>query len=597
MLFATLAGVVATLVGNYVYGENAFLEIIPMVRAVMDPNYLPGDMVAEAARSFGPRFYSTHLIAALATPGSLPVVLFILTILTNVAIAVAVMLFARSLLKSNIAGLIATVFAMSVATFNLGAWPSLFTSQIISDRLAWPLGVLAVWSAMRHRPVLSGLAAGLASLMHPILGTEIGVLSLGTSTVVALRLDSQQRRSELVRIIAGFAVFGALLLATVVPYAGAAHIPFEEYQQIELARSAHELAPSQFALIEWIKALFFLVGVILAWRSIRRQRVPSDKDSAFLIVFALGIAAALLLGFVFVEMLPVKIWWIADTWHRLTPELSWLGLTIISGGVSLRLGSERFETGAYLGAAALSPFSTGLGWLMVWADESGRLHRVSRRARRAIGVAILVGSAAVATTARSTVQFAIVGSIATWLMIGPARARPVASSVIGVGTLAVVLIGAQAIGGLPRVIDEVGPEILPSQREGPIVDIGDRVKAATPADALILIPPNLGDIRITAERAVFVDWKAIPYQEDRMAEWWDRIRAAYEEPKNIGPAALAEIDLNYRRIDDSAVAALCGRYGIDYAVLYRETPTEFRVVDTNNTYALVDLDGCAPPSG
>jgi len=596
MLFATLAGVVATLVGNYVYGENAFLEIIPMVRAVMDPSYLPGDMVAEAARSFGPRFYSVHLIAALATPATLPVVLFILTVVTNVAIAVVVALFARDLFKSNVAGMVAAAFAMSVSTFDLGSSPSLFTSQVVSDRLAWPLGVLAVWASLRHRPLWSGLAAGVASLMHPVLGAEIGVLSLGASTLVLLREDSQLRRRELVGIVGGLAVFGALFLATVVPYADAAHIPFEEYQQIELARSAHELAPSEFPLIEWIKALLFFVGVALAWKSVRRRGAPSDEDSAFLFVFVLGTLAALLLGFVFVEVIPVKAWWIADTWHRLTPELAWLGFTIIAGGISLKLSQGRVETGAYLGAVGLSPLSTGLGWLAVWAEEAGEPRRIPRQAWRAIELVVLVGGVAAVTPARSVVQFLIVGALAAWLMFAPSNARPVASSTIAVGALAVALIGAQTIGGLPRVIDEVGPEVLPSQREGPTVDIGERVRAATSEDALILIPPNLGDIRITGERAVLVDYKAIPYQEDRMAEWWDRIQAAYHKPEKIGSAALTEMDHNYRSIEDPALTALCERYGIDYAVLYSETPTRFRVVDANSTYTLVDLGDCEVPN-
>ncbi|MFZ0493702.1 MAG: DUF6798 domain-containing protein [Acidimicrobiia bacterium] len=596
MLFATLAGVVATLVGNYVYGENAFLEIIPMVRAVMDPSYLPGDMVAEAARSFGPRFYSVHLIAALATPATLPVVLFILTVVTNVAIAVVVALFARDLFKSNVAGMVAAAFAMSVSTFDLGSSPSLFTSQVVSDRLAWPLGVLAVWASLRHRPLWSGLAAGVASLMHPVLGAEIGVLSLGASTLVLLREDSQLRRRELVGIVGGLAVFGALFLATVVPYADAAHIPFEEYQQIELARSAHELAPSEFPLIEWIKALLFFVGVALAWKSVRRRGAPSDEDSAFLFVFVLGTLAALLLGFVFVEVIPVKAWWIADTWHRLTPELAWLGFTIIAGGISLKLSQGRVETGAYLGAVGLSPLSTGLGWLAVWAEEVGEPRRIPRQAWRAIELVVLVGGVAAVTPARSVVQFLIVGALAAWLMFAPSNARPVASSTIAVGALAVALIGAQTIGGLPRVIDEVGPEVLPSQREGPTVDIGERVRAATSEDALILIPPNLGDIRITGERAVLVDYKAIPYQEDRMAEWWDRIQAAYHKPEKIGSAALTEMDHNYRSIEDPALTALCERYGIDYAVLYSETPTRFRVVDANSTYTLVDLGDCEVPN-
>ncbi len=592
MLFATLAGVVATLVGNYVYGENAFLEIIPMVRAVMDPSYLPGDLVAEAARSFSPRFYSIHLIAALATPGTLPVVLFLLTIVANVATAVVVTLFARDLFKSNVAGVVATVFAMSVVTFSLGATSHVFASQVNSDRLAWPLGVLAMWAAMRHRPVLSGFAAGVASLMHPVLGAEIGVLSLGTATLMLPWDDQRPRRRQLIGIMGGLAVFGLLLSATIVPYANAAHIPFDDYREIQLARSAQELLPSEFPLIEWIKALFFFIGVALAWKSVRRHRVSSNEDSTFLLIFVAGVVLALVGGFTFVVVAPVRMWWIANPWHRLTPVLAWLGLTVIAGGVCERVKNGRIGDGAYLAATGLNPVSTGLGHLVVWAEERTWVRDVSGPAWGVLRAVALIGGIAVMTPFRSIVQFALVGLIAVWLVAGPARARPIISSTMAVGTLAVVLVGAQTIGGLPHVIDEIGPEILPSQREGPIVDIGERAKAATSEDALIVIPPRLGDIRVTAERPVLVDYKAIPFQEDWMAIWWGRIVAAYGRPDEIGPAAVTEMDRRYRGIEDETLSALCQQYGARYAVLYSETLSSFEVVDANSVYTLVDLDDC-----
>jgi hypothetical protein len=596
--FSFLSGILTTLLGNYVFGEGAFLEIHPMVRAVMDADYLPGDMVATAAREFGPRFYFNQLLAFFATPESLPIAFFVATLLVNVAIALVTGLLARDLFKSDLAGIVAVAIVMSVSMFKLGGTSEIFARQINANRLAWPFSTLGIWAAYRNRPLLTGLAAGAATILHPTFGLELGLLSLGALALAILfrRPSAREAAKGMIPVLGGFAVLGAFTLAWIIPYGGS-EIPFEDFRQIRLLRTAHELLPSSFPLVEWVKAAFFMTGAGFAWRWTRRRNVPPGLASAFFGAMVIGILAALAGGYLFIELYPLKSWLIADPFHRLPPVFTWLGLIAVAGGIAMRLVDEEFESGGFLYATTVNAFAIGLGHVLVGTRDEGRLSRVSssRRAWRILPWSILVGIVVFTTPfpdLRNIGQFVAISTVAAWVVLAPKRWRPILVPGLATGALAVLLIGAQSIGGLPRLIDEIGPEVLPSHREGFVIDIGERTKTATPGDALVLIPPKMGDLRITAERAVLVDFKAIPYQEDWMLEWRDRIITAYGEPRTLGADASDELEASFRFVTDDHINSLCRQYGITHAVLYRETATDFEVLESNEMYSLVEVGDC-----
>jgi hypothetical protein len=66
---------------------------------------------------------------------------------------------------------------------------------------------------------------------------------------------------------------------------------------------------------------------------------------------------------------------------------------------------------------------------------------------------------------------------------------------------------------------------------------------------------------------------------------WD----CYGIPVNSGFNADGELKNNYRKITQADLLRLQGEYGITYAVLYTETPTDFLVLYQNSTYKLVEI--------
>ena len=54
--------------------------------------------------------------------------------------------------------------------------------------------------------------------------------------------------------------------------------------------------------------------------------------------------------------------------------------------------------------------------------------------------------------------------------------------------------------------------------------MADYAKTNTPIDAIFLVPPDESDFRLRAERAMVVNFKAVPQLGDELAEWAQRLR-------------------------------------------------------------------------
>lgn len=91
--------------------------------------------------------------------------------------------------------------------------------------------------------------------------------------------------------------------------------------------------------------------------------------------------------------------------------------------------------------------------------------------------------------------------------------------------------------------------------------IASMIREHTPTGSVILVPASWKEIRLDAERPVYVDWKNHPYVADEVMEWWRRM----EFNRMFYNGEVADQDL----------PELCHDEGIDYFVtgMDAETPT------------------------
>ena len=178
--FALIIGLLYTL-HNYAFGIGDHLEQLPIVLRFIDNNYLINDFFTNVSTSFGPRYYFANIIATLSRVSSLPAVYFLLTILSNCAIAIITFLFARDLFnKSSFAGIFAVLVVMTVNSFRLGYVSRIHLNYLVPASLATPFVLLSIMVGFREKPIASSFIAGFAAIIHPLLGLETGAIVLLT---------------------------------------------------------------------------------------------------------------------------------------------------------------------------------------------------------------------------------------------------------------------------------------------------------------------------------------------------------------------------------------------------------------------------------
>jgi hypothetical protein len=147
--------------------------------------------------------------------------------------------------------------------------------------------------------------------------------------------------------------------------------------------------------------------------------------------------------------------------------------------------------------------------------------------------------------------------------------------------------------------DRILPEEWQSKIDSPIfsvsgvsdlfLDLSNYVRQSTPVDALFLTPPKFGTFRISAQRAIVVDFISFPFQDDAMLEWRKRLFTCYGIPINEGFAVINELSMAYNKITDAEIEKLQKIYGFEYAVLYANTSTNYQVIYGNKEWKLIQL--------
>jgi hypothetical protein len=133
------------------------------------------------------------------------------------------------------------------------------------------------------------------------------------------------------------------------------------------------------------------------------------------------------------------------------------------------------------------------------------------------------------------------------------------------------------------------PIISLADLTGEDMDLAAWVQQNTPPDAIFLVNPSLGLFRVTAARAIVVDFTAFPFNDQTMAGWQQRIFDVYGVPKQNGFPAVPELRDNYTAITDAQMKTLKQKYGATYAVLYHWTKTAFPTLFETESYQVVKI--------
>ena len=340
ILLAILFGVIRTLVSYSGFGFEDQVEQLPLIYRSFDSSYLQNDFFVNAALESTARTnYIRFIRLFTSSPDNLPLLFFIFTLILNAAIALVTFLTGRTLFRSDLAALTAAALVMLVPTFHLGASPHIFVTYFIPSSLAAPLVLLTVLLALQKRVAWAMLVGGAASLVHPLFGLETMALVLFAWIAAELlqknllnkeQLQAAHLQSLAIKLIVPALIFTIFALLSILPQLNQS-FQLDTKQFIHIIghfRHPHHYIPGSFPATHYLLFLLFLFAFSYAWYTLRRS--IDSYNSRFILVLNLSILATCLAGYLFVEIIPVRLAAMAQTF-RLLYLFKWIGLLFFAG--------------------------------------------------------------------------------------------------------------------------------------------------------------------------------------------------------------------------------------------------------------------------
>lgn len=585
-LIATAFGIITTFITYYGYGLLDHVEQLPIIFRKLDSSYLINDFFVNATESSVARGRFTYLMAMLAGDKShLPVLFFILAMLSNIAVSLITYFFARSYFKgSRLAGIFAVAVVMCVHTFDMGWNTHIYAINFVPYVLAVPFLLAGIWMAFEQKVIIATVLCIIATQMHPLMGLEVGWLILAVSGFILIANKEYKTKKTLDRYSAALLMMIAVSVFEVYPLMAAPKIEDGLFISI-LAhfRHPHHYIPSGFPISDYLFTIGFLIAVcvILFTPGTRRKVFDTGIKAITCSIILLCVC-----GYLFTEVWPMRIWVIAQPF-RLLFFVKWLGLILFSGtiaGFTMNRGLRLIYILSLLHPVSGSAIIAVRGLIKTpgrWLDSllltlsiillvnfAIPMYKVWHVLLYITIIAVLVGYA------RTVKRIAITFTIVVVLMFVTRKHLYYTDKYLYLAGL--------ELQKVPRSFK------LMSELDADATMMLQYMRQNTPEDAVFLTPPFWGQTRLVAERAIVADFKAFPFGDTAMLSWYHRIKDCYggNDPDKL---KMSELDNNYKTMNDTKLNQMSALYNVSYAVLYNESETASEPVYMNDKYKLIQL--------
>lgn len=606
LLFCALLATLFSIFRGYFFGITNHTEQLPMLYRLLDASYCSRDFFVNANAEFGPRTYYIRLLALLGSKLPLSVVFLALTWLANFGVCLITYLAARDLIeRSDFAAMIACVFVMGATGADIGDCGNIGLTYLVPGPLVYPLALLSLWAGIRRRVVICAVSASIAGVIHPLVGFEAGAIGLATaglSVFFSTDIDKEHRKKILVKKAAAVFLGVCILAATaVIFWAGRIPKSLDTEQFVNLVayfRHPHHYVPSTWSIFKYVLTALFLFSFAISWKW-WRDELFEDKSAAYRILPPVFIILLLWCGgYIFVELLPCRLWTTAQVF-RLAFMLNWLMFLVIARTVaSALINNEGLRSaGGWLtlmGAGSIFPMFAFLGHIAEIFRR--RIAPVFPKYVESTVMALLFLVAAVLLSNYGNMHDAVavlafMAVAVCFLLFRPYWYRNVLPLLVLCILVSGIIVDMRyRIPVLRRVFNRVNTNITSTYSTYYLDEIAFQAHRLTAKNALFLTPPaTFGRFRLLAGRSVVVDFKSFPFQDAAMLEWRTRLQDCYGSVEKTGFAAAGEMDANYRSIPEQRLLMLARKYGVDYAVLYRITDCKFPVLFENRAYKIVKV--------
>ncbi|KAF0111642.1 MAG: hypothetical protein FD147_823 [Chloroflexi bacterium] len=598
LLFCITAGLLATLWG-YNYSAGNAEEQLPFIYRALDPAYLARDFFTNTFAQFGPRTIFSEFIALFARFFSLSAVLFSFTLISNIAIAFISSLTAKYFFSRSIFSIYLTAAAvLTIKTFWLGYSNIIYRTFLEPAHLAMPFLLLGFYLILQKKYVIAAVSFGIAALFHPLLGLETGWLLLGASFLVYLIQVFRKEirlRNGIFLIIGGFVLVG-FTVALILPYSSQESIPSDVFiNLIAYVRHPHHYVPSTFETWQYGQAAVYLTAFCFVfWFALKRSDTLRSHERLLQLIGGL-ILLLTIGGYLFVEVWPSRMWTAAQMF-RLPYLIKWFSIVLIAGWIGSIIDhpveKESHIFGLTAGIALVTPVSLALVALLLWVRKI--IHPRSKFLDWllhdfVIFALVIISVVVYKPEFRTWALFFLFFNLILTMYLYHWKISGMLISTAVTLTVAVLFVLFSSRVTPPELLKREIPVFSFYKITGETEDMANFAKANTPKDALFLTPPNYGEFRYLADRAIVIDFVAYPFQDKAMLNWHNRMIDIYGEPTLLGFDSFKELNQHYLSLNDERIKELASKYGFEYAVLFLDTPTSFPILYTTSYLRLVQI--------
>ena len=495
---------------------------------------------------------------------------------------------AQSFFNDKKASLLAAIFVVALPTPTLAT--STFTtyeSILTPTALIFPLLVMAFYFFFEKRWIIIPLAlVGVASLFQVLYGLTGGLLIIGAYLGSGWLFN--WRDYPVKKLLIGIPILGVFAMANLYPYFTSTvseSINSAEFVNIvAYFRNPHHYVPTQFPILDWVLSAFFFGAFIYALVEFYRQsRTDAHHFQVTLIIIAL--VMGFVIGYVFVEVFPNRFVTTAQTFRYII-LLKWLACFYLAEWLmndKWRLLSSVHPVSLIINVILeKSYFDTlqkyRLPIVLILAALALVFLRIQEDIRVLVAIFLIV------------VFLIYMGD---WAIFKNDREK---WTTIGLGGVTFLLAITPFISQnlLPSSVDNLLEKVYPKYNlaykyDDDLKELSTIIAEKTPEDAVLITPPNLPQIRFSANRAIVVDFKSFPYQDDYMLEWKERMLFCYGESDKLGFKAQEDLTKKFMNVSLEHLQEIKTKYQASFAVVDDRSPISEGVIFENDSYKLIEL--------
>jgi hypothetical protein len=595
LIFITIICLFVTLI-KYELGESDQLSQMPLVIKEMNSNFIPNDFFVEANETFGPRFYYSKFMAAGSFAFSIQGWFFLISFVCCFLSAYFTYRTAQYFFKNETASLLSVIFLVALPTPTLAE--STFTTYegiFTPSALIFPFLLAAFYYFFEKKwIVLPLLLTGIASLFQVLYGLTTSLLILWAYFGSSWKFGRDSY--PIGRALIGIVILILFASANLLPYfmgTVSEKMTTEEFVQIvAFFRNPHHYAASLFPLLSWVLSLFFFAAAGMTFYFFyKKEPNQTEQPKPFywqIILVTIAILGAFVGGYLFVEVFPSRIWTTAQTF-RYVILLKWFSCIFLAGW----LVEQKWSLFAAVHPIALF-FST---FFKNKTTTSNAFLKKYATPILLIATVILLGVVRLREDILVLIALFLIFVFLLYtqrVLIFKNKQPKIVTTGMLIITLGLAVTPLISPRFLPASLDGLLAKVYPKydfayRYDNDLKELADFITAETPEDAIFITPPNLPQIRFAANRAIVVDFKSFPYQDEYMLKWRERMLFCYGETNLLGFDGQNDLTEKFITVSYKHLQAIQRNYKATYAIVEKGNDINENVIFENDSYRVIKI--------